>query len=88
MRDRDKSYLLGLGLDCDDGHIRVTKGENFKICGGSHRTHEQMQERVMKFNEKLSKRGKTLDDVSMREFFEIADSVGLNTIKAKRKGKQ
>ena len=37
--------LLGVGLDNDDGHGRVTRGENFRLVGGSHDTHQQMQER-------------------------------------------
>lgn len=82
----DKSYLLGLGLDCDDGHIRITKGKNFRIYGGSHKTHEVMQEKAVKFNEKLDKKRKTLDEISDREFFDIAHSVGL-LIPAKNKKK-
>lgn len=72
----DDSYLLGLGFDCDDGHLRITKGKNFRLYGGSDKTHQLMQERVIRFNEKLNKKGKSLDDISMKEFNDIANSIG------------
>lgn len=72
-----KKTLLGLGLDCKDGHVRVTKGRNFALFGGSHETHEMMQEKAIKFNEHLDKRRKTLDDISDKEFHDIAKDIGL-----------
>jgi hypothetical protein len=81
----DKSYLLGLGFDCDDGHLRITKGKNFKLYGGSDRTHQLMQEKAIKLNEQLDKKGKTLDKISTNEFLDIAHSVGLAIPKDKDK---
>lgn len=72
-----RKVLLGLGLDSKDGHIRITKGENFRLLGGSKTTHEMMQEKAMKFNEQLGKRRKTLDDLNEKEFYDIARDVGL-----------
>lgn len=72
-----RKILLGMGLDCKDGHVRVTKGKNFTLLGGSEETHEIMQEKVIKFNEHLDKRQKSLDDLSEREFCDIAKDVGL-----------
>ena len=71
-----KAFLLGLGFDNKDGHLRVTKGENFRLFGGSEETHQTMQEKSIKFNEQLSKRGKSLDDITQDEFYEIADNAG------------
>jgi len=68
-----KAALLGVGLDGRDGHTRVTTGPNFKLVGGSEETHATMQEKAIKMNEHLQKRGKTLDSVSREEFCEIAD---------------
>ena len=59
-----KKILLGLGLDSKDGHVRITKGENFRLYGGSEETHEFMQEKAVKFNEHLDKKGKTLDNIT------------------------
>ena len=71
-----KSMMLGLGLD-SDGHKRITSGDNFTLVGGSQETHEVMTEKVIKINEKLSKKGKSLETVSREEFDDIARSVGL-----------
>ena len=63
--------LLGVGLDNQDGHKRITKGDNFCLVGGSEETHEIMTETAVKFNEKLSRKGKTLDDLSRDEFLDM-----------------
>jgi hypothetical protein len=81
---KKKACLLGLGLDGEDGHTRVTVGENFKLVGGSENTHGTMQEKAIKMNEHLARRGKTLDSVGREEFLEIADKVGLPLLGAKR----
>ena len=76
-RKRTKKMLLGLGLDCDDGEKRITIGKNFRLYGGKKETHEIMQEKAIKLNEALDKRGKTLDEVGGKEFEEIAHEIGL-----------
>lgn len=68
---RRSAALLGLGLDNDDGHTRLTRGKNFVLLGGSHDTHAAMQETAIKINEHLDKRGKRLEDVSVSELREI-----------------
>ena len=72
-----KKILLGMGLDCKDGHVRVTKGRNFTLLGGSEETHEMMQEKAIKFNEQLDKRRKSLDNLNEQEFCDIAKNIGL-----------
>jgi hypothetical protein len=74
---RRKAVMVGLGLD-SDGHKRLTAGDNFVLVGGSQDTHEVMTEKVIKINEKLSAKGKQLEDVSRAEFDDIAHSVGLH----------
>ena len=81
---RMKAWLLGLGLDNKDGHTRITTGDNFKLVGGSEETHGTMQEKAVKLNEQLKRRGKTLDTVSYDEFHEIADKVGMPLLDAQR----
>jgi hypothetical protein len=79
MQDKGalKRLLLGLGFDCRDGLWRVTRGENFRLYGGSEETHGEMQEKAIKLNEQLEKRKKTLDTVSIDELAEIAHKVRL-----------
>ena len=76
-----RRVMLGLGFDCKDGHVRVTKGKNFRLLGGSEETHGLMQEKAIKFNEQLERRRKTLDDINEQEFRDIASSVGLKVPK-------
>ncbi|MBO7328752.1 MAG: hypothetical protein J6W00_08285 [Lentisphaeria bacterium] len=75
MMNSDESarhaMLLGVGLDNTDGHKRITKGDNFYLAGGSEETHERMTETVIKFNEKLSRKGKHLQELSREEFTDM-----------------
>ena len=77
MNRNYKKILLGLGFDSKDGHLRITKGENFRLFGGSEETHEMMQEKAVKFNEQLDKRHKHLEDINEKEFREISKVIGL-----------
>ncbi|MFO7898993.1 MAG: hypothetical protein R6V58_08025 [Planctomycetota bacterium] len=74
---KKKALLLGLGLDNEDGHVRYTKGPNFRLFGGSEETHEEMQDKAIRFNEELEKREKRLEDINRDEFGEIAEQIGL-----------
>ena len=83
MSRLSRKILLGMGTDNKDGHVRVTKGKNFALLGGSEETHCQMQEKAIKLNERLSKRRKTLDNISEKELCDIASAVGINLSKEK-----
>jgi hypothetical protein len=72
-KQKKQAAMLGLGLDNDDGHTRLTRGDNFVLYGGSYETHAQMQETALKINEQLDKRGQKLEDVSVQEFREILE---------------
>lgn len=52
--------LLGVGLDNDDGHQRITRSEEFLLVGGSEQTHEHMQDIAIRFEESLKRLGKRL----------------------------
>ncbi len=69
--NKDSGVLLGVGLDNQDEHKRITKGENFYLVGGSEETHDRMTETVVKFNEKLSAKGKHLSEISSKEFVDL-----------------
>ncbi len=71
-----QAIILGVGFD-SDGHKRITTGPNFALVGGTQETHEDMTEKVIKINEKLTAKGKELGEVSSEEFDDIAHSVGL-----------
>jgi len=68
-----RAALLGLGFDHQDGHKRITTGEQFAIVGGSEETHGRMTETVVKTFEELKHRGKKLHLIEPRELAEILD---------------
>jgi hypothetical protein len=65
------AHLLGVGLDNQDGHKRLTSAEQFTIVGGSDETHGRMTETVIKTFEELKTRGKALKAVEPQELAEI-----------------
>lgn len=74
-KNNGKAVMLGLGIDSQDEHQRVTTGDNFYFVGGSEEAHEQMTETAIKVNEKLRARGKVLDEVSSEEFRDIVQNI-------------
>jgi hypothetical protein len=84
-QSKKRAWLLGVGFDNEDGHTRITAGENFRLVGGSQETHTVMQEKAVKMTEHLQKRGKTLETVTREEFHEIAQEVGLKLIEPQRR---
>ncbi len=65
------SGILGVGLDNEDGHKRITTGEKFVLVGGSQETHERMTETMVKTFEELKRRDKPLEKVAPHELAEI-----------------
>ncbi|HEY4300585.1 MAG TPA: hypothetical protein VGM73_06920 [Candidatus Didemnitutus sp.] len=66
-----KAHLLGVGLDNQDGHKRITSAEQFTIVGGSDETHGRMTETVIKTFEVLKSRRKQLATVEPQELSDI-----------------
>ena len=85
VRARREAKLLGLGLDNDDGVVRITKGENYHLVGGSQETHFSMQEKCELFNEQLEAKGKQLDELEHREFLDLAAECGMNVVPTTRR---
>jgi len=65
------AHLLGIGLDNEDGHKRLTSAAQFTIVGGSDETHGRLTETVIKTFEELKVRGKPLAAVGPQELAEI-----------------
>lgn len=63
--------ILGVGLDAEDGHKRVTQTDEMVLVGGSEATHERMQETAIRFGEELEKRGKALPETTVREAMDL-----------------
>ncbi len=80
VADGRKAKIIGVGLDNSDGKVRVTRAENFHLVGGSQETHEVMQEKAVKFNEKLDSRSKQLEQLEPQEFLDIAAECDMNIL--------
>ena len=63
--------FIGVGLDNEDGHRRLTQNENFLLVGGSAETHEKMQDASIYFNEQLQQRGKQLQETEPEEAIDL-----------------
>ena len=63
--------LIGVGFDHDDGHKRITKGEEFFLVGGSEETHERLQDVAIHVTEALKTKGKRLQDACVDEVVEL-----------------
>ncbi|MFN7340410.1 MAG: hypothetical protein ACK5VI_04930 [Opitutia bacterium] len=70
-KNRQAPRLLGLGLDSQDGHKRVTQGEGFLLAGGSEETHERMTGTVIRTVEDLGRKGRTLAEAEAREVMDL-----------------
>jgi len=68
---RRSAALLGVGLDHEDGHQRITKAEQFAIVGGSEATHARMTETLIKTTEDLSRKGKTVGEAEPKEIRDL-----------------
>ena len=77
ISERRFAALLGLAFDAEDGHKRITRGNNFFIAGGSEETHGLMRETIIKVNEQLDAQGIELADVSPDELREMLDDAQL-----------
>lgn len=64
-------HLLGIGLDCEDGHKRITQAEDFSIVGGSEETHDCMTETLCKTFEDLKSTGKNLNTVESEQLADL-----------------
>jgi hypothetical protein len=78
MADRriSQRILMGIGLD-EDGHARVTKGEEYVLVGGSEDTHGKMQDGVERFRDTLKKMGTSLQRATRDQMQEAAQESGL-----------
>ncbi len=70
-KDTQQAHLLGVGLDNDDGHKRITQADEFSIVGGSENTHERMTETVIKTFEDMKNDGKTLSNIEPEQLSEL-----------------
>ena len=71
IQEKPNTHLLGIGLDCEDGHTRITQSEEFSIIGGSEKTHDCMTETICKTFENLKQEGENLSTVDEEQLQDI-----------------
>ena len=67
--------LLGVGFDAEDGHVRITKNDNYDVLMGSEESHEFLQKLIAKIEAELKSKDLKLDDLSPTEFSEFVKSI-------------
>lgn len=67
MSKPPRKRMLGLGLNGNDGHKRITQSENFTVAGGSQETHERITETLIKTEEALKRKGRDFNTADPRE---------------------
>lgn len=67
------TQLVGIGLDNQDDHKRITKAEKFTVVGGSDETHGKITETLIKTFEDIKKKGKHLETIEKKELAEIIE---------------
>lgn len=70
--------ILGFGLDHVDGHIRLTRGDDFTLMMGSQETHEEMAQVLTQVEKRAEEKGKSLSDLSKEDFQAIARELNQN----------
>jgi hypothetical protein len=63
--------------ESSDGHVRITRGDNFLIVGGSEESHVSLQNTIMTLSDKLNDR-----DLSSPEIVEILNELNFGDIKS------
>ncbi len=63
--------LIGVGLDNQDEHKRITRSEEMLLVGGSQETHEKMQDVAIRFSESLKRCGKKLPETTAAEVLDL-----------------
>lgn len=72
---KENAIIWGTAYNNQDNHKRITKGENFYLCGGSEKNHNNMIEDVLEFNAIRMKYGKRLEDLTESELHDIVNKI-------------
>lgn len=67
--------LLGVGFDSEDGQIRITQADEYRVLMGSGETHEALQKICRRIDESIKTSGRMLSDYSPEEFMELVQEL-------------
>ena len=74
-RSERSARILGLAFDGEDGHIRVTRGEQFQIYLGSESTHDQLRTVCIEIQRRLDEQGRRLEELTREEFVALVQDL-------------
>lgn len=63
--------IVGLAPEDEDGHVRMTEGDCFRIWLGSESTHADMSAWCERITAALKREGRELDDLTEDEFLAL-----------------
>jgi len=78
MREAGQSRvvgLLGVGFDHEDGQIRITQADEYRVLMGSGETHEALQKICRRIEESVKVTGRPLSDYTPEEFMELVQEL-------------
>jgi len=62
---------MGVGFDHQDGQVRITQADNYKVIMGSRESHRELQKMCLKIEEAVTSSGRVLSDYTPEEFMEL-----------------
>ncbi len=69
------NHMIGICIDNDDGHKRVTQVEQFLVVGGSQESHEVLTLACLKVFENFKQTGKRIESIEPDELIEIINKI-------------
>jgi hypothetical protein len=69
---RIRAAFIGLCLDPSDDQLRLTRGHQSLVFGGSAENHAALQETVLRMELELDRQGQQLGDLNPSELAELA----------------
>jgi len=63
--------LLGVGFDHQDGQVRITQADDYKVLMGSKESHTELQKICNRIDEAVVSSGRVLSDYTPEEFMEL-----------------
>lgn len=67
--------LLGVGFDHEDGQVRITQADDYKVIMGSRDSHQALQKICFKVKEAVTESGRVLSDYTPEEFMELVEKL-------------
>lgn len=64
-------HVIALGKDPGDGHLRVTRGDQFDILMGDDESHQALTELCLRMDRFLRERDLRLEELTEKEFIRL-----------------